>query len=88
MNNFLLSRGSERGEWPLGVYYDQSRRKFKAYVSELGTGRNKNLGSFDTPDEAHKAWLDRKRQLAVELAALQTDDRISKALLGVDYSKL
>lgn len=88
VNNFFLSRGSERGEWPLGVHYDKRKGKFKAFISELGTGRNKNLGSFNTPDEAHNAWLDRKKQLAVELAALQTDDRISKALLGVDYSKL
>ena len=36
---------------------------------------------IDCPNEAHKAWLKRKQELAILLAAEQTDDRVAKAII-------
>ena len=45
----------------LGVSYDPRRNK---YTAQIMTGRkNKHLGRFDTPEEAHQVYLTAKREL-------------------------
>ncbi len=45
----------------LGVSRIQSRGKWQASIQL--NGRNKNLGRYDTPEEAHAVYLEAKRQL-------------------------
>lgn len=80
VNNFVLERNSSRGQWMVGVHWDKSNKKFKAQCNKL-KGRQKNLGYFDTELEAHQAWLKCKQDVALELAAEQTDPRVAKALI-------
>lgn len=86
VNCFLNKQTSSRGEFPIGVYFNKKNKKFLAQCRILGyRARQEYLGLFDCPKEAHKAWLDRKRELAVELAALQSDGRVASAILNTKY---
>ena len=58
----------------------------KSCKQSLGRG-SEFLGNYGTPEEAHQAWLKRKRELSVELAAKQKDKRISDALLATKYEE-
>lgn len=80
-NNFVLDHGNARGEFPIGVCWDKERGKFSAQCSNPFIKKQERLGRFNCPQEAHKAWLKRKRELAVEVAAIQTDERVAKAVI-------
>lgn len=80
VNKFMTDRKSHRGDFPIGVNITPSG-KYQARCHELGSGQ-KYLGVFKTPDEAHNAYRIRKYEMAIELASMQSDDRISKALLN------
>ena len=87
VNSFTTDRGNDRGEWLIGVYWDKNAGKFRAQCSNPLTKKNERLGLFTCELEAHQAWLKRKLELAHELAAIQTDPRVAKALID-RYSKL
>lgn len=80
VNLFLTERKSERGIWPIGVYYDTGCNKYSAQCCS-NTGRQKKLGKFNTPEEAFSAWLAFKLQQAYTIASEQTDIRVAKALI-------
>lgn len=82
VNKFTTDRGSDRGEWLIGVYWDKSKEKFRAQCSNPFTKKNERLGYFTTEIQAHQTWLKRKLELAHELAAIQTDKQVAKALIG------
>lgn len=81
VNTFTVDSGAARGEWQIGVCWNKEHEKFKARCRNPFTKKNEHLGYFTCELEAHKAWLKRKLELAYELAAIQTDQRISKALI-------
>lgn len=81
VNTFVIECNSNRGEWPVGVSYIESRNKFRASCSENLTGKKKTIGHFKTPEEAHAAWLEFKLDQAKVLASMQTDVRVAKALV-------
>jgi hypothetical protein len=83
VNMFLVDRGASRGEWPIGVYFEKGNNKFKAQCSSIDSDKNRNLGRFDTPEEAHQAWLNCKLDQAYVLAARQTDLRVAAALISM-----
>lgn len=80
-NIFITEAGAARGEWPIGVYWHTCSNKFMARCSNPFTGKNEYLGRFTCPNEAHKVWLKRKQELAILLAAEQTDERVAKAIV-------
>ena len=86
VNNFTNDTVATRGEWLIGVHWDKRDGKFIARCSNPFSGKQENLGRFDCEQEAHNAWLKRKLELAHELAAIQTDERVAKALID-RYSK-
>lgn len=54
LNSLLLDRASVRGDYPLGVDLVD---KLKPYRSSCSVGgKQKHLGYFPTPQEAHRAW--------------------------------
>lgn len=81
VNLFMVERTSHRGAFPIGVYFDKRKNKFRSRCRNSLTEKQEHLGYYDTPKEAHQAWLKRKRELAHQLAALQTDPRVAKALI-------
>lgn len=85
-NLFTTDSRASRGEWVIGVSWDKGRSKFKSRCSNPFTKKNEHLGMFSCEQEAHQAWINRKLELAHELAAIQTDPRVAKALID-RYSK-
>ena len=81
VNMFTIDRGAARGEWLIGVHWDKERAKLRAGCNNPFTKKTEKLGCFDSEQEAHNAWAKRKLELAHELAAIQTDPRVAKALV-------
>ena len=81
VNSFTTDRGSDRGEWLIGVDWYKQSEKFRSRCGNPFTKKKEHLGYFDSEKEAHRAWLKRKLELAHELAAIQTDPRVAKALI-------
>lgn len=88
VNKFTSDRGNHRGEWLIGVYWHKITEKFVSMCSNPFTKKQETLGYFTSEQEAHKAWLKRKLELAHELAAVQEDPRVAKALIDryMNYS--
>ena len=86
VNIFTNDQAASRGECLIGAYWNKERAKFQAQCSNPFTRKIEYLGQFITEIEAHEAWLKRKLELAHELAAIQTDERVAKALIN-RYSK-
>lgn len=81
VNSFTTDSGATRGEWMIGVYWHKAAGKFKSTCSNPFTKKYEHLGYFTSELEAHQAWLKRKLELAYDLAAIQTDERVAKALI-------
>lgn len=81
VNNFISDRGNDRGEWLIGVDWDKAAGKFRSRCRNPFTKKQENLGYFACEQEAHEAWVKRKLELAHELAVIQADPRIVKALI-------
>ena len=81
VNKFTTDRGNDRGEWLIGVNWDKVAGKFKSMCSNPFTKKQEHPGYFTSEQEAHQEWLKRKLELAYELAAIQTDERVAEALI-------
>jgi len=81
VNNFTIDRGNDRGAWLIGAYWDKEKGEFHSRCRNPFTKKQEHLGLFDSELEAHQAWLKRKLELANQLAAEQTDERVAKALI-------
>lgn len=86
VNSFTTDGGAARGEWLIGVDWHKASEKFRASCSNPFTKKRETLGRFTCEQQAHQAWQKRKLELAKELAAIQSDPRIAKALIS-RYSK-
>lgn len=86
VNTFTNDQGAKRGELLIGVCWDKRANKFLANCSNPITKKREHLGYFKREQEAHQSWLTRKLDLAHELAVIQTDPRVAKALID-RYSK-
>lgn len=80
VNLFMTDCRKSRGDLPIGVSFYRRTGKYQATVSGLGIGQ-KHLGYFNTPDEAHQAYLKAKCDLAIELSKSQNDKVVAEALI-------
>ena len=81
VNSFTIDSGATRGEYKIGVYWNKAAGKFKSQCNNPFTNKSEHLGYFTCELEAHQAWLKRKLELAHQLAAIQTDERVGRALV-------
>lgn len=81
VNMFTIDSGAARGEWMIGAYWDKKAGKFQSRCRNPFTKKQEYLGLFTYEHEAHQAWLKRKLEVAHELAAIQEDTRVAKALI-------
>ena len=81
VNRFILENPSFRGLLPIGVSFHHDNIRYRASVKNLGKG-SKHLGVFTDSKSAHIAYLKAKSELAVELASMQSDHRVSNAILN------
>ena len=80
VNNFLLDSAAIRGDWPIGVCWNERDQKFQSNCCNPFTKKREHLGLFHCPNQAHLAWKKRKHELACQLADVQTDERVAEAL--------
>ena len=70
INNLLIDRVAYRGKYPLGVYENKSNR----YVSRCKVfGKDKYIGCYDSPEEAHEAYKKFKYKHIAEIANQQSE---------------
>lgn len=74
LNSLLLSNPKIRGKHKQGVCFDKSRGKFMASMKI--NGKFKNLGRFNSEDEAHQVYKEHK-EAYVKVKALEWQDRIA-----------
>lgn len=79
-NSFLTDSGAVRGDYPIGVTFNEDNGKFRARCCNPFTKKREHLGYFSDENKAHLAWRERKHQLSCQLADLQTDERVAEAL--------
>lgn len=78
VNNFMCNAKAIRGDYPIGVFLS-SEGRYQAKITY--NNRAENLGIYDCPYEAHQVWLTRKLEIAREIAATQSDERVAKAIV-------
>lgn len=84
INLLLTKRGASRGDWPVGVSWDKSAKKFQANCKN-GGGKQQYLGLFSTPQEAFQAYKEHKEAYIKSLAEKykhQLDPRAYEALIN------
>ena len=81
-NMFLTERQNDRGAYMLGVHLHKGSGKYRSWCNNPFTKKQEHLGLFFTEMEAHLAWRQRKAQLAMEVAELETDLKVKQALLN------
>jgi len=83
LNGFLTTSLNNRGEFMLGVYYHKRDQAYRAQCNNPmsdSKSDGRHIGNFKTEIEAHKAWQAKKHKYACQLADLQEDNRVAKAL--------
>ena len=85
VNSLLIKCDKSRGEYPVGVYFHKATGKFVAKLAI--NGKQKNLGYFNTPEEAFQVYKPAKEaQIKVVAQKWQhlLDEKVFQALLVYD----
>lgn len=81
LNNLFTDCGASRGELPIGVYWAKREKRVKKYRAMVAiNGKQKNLGRFANPDEAHAAWYNAKLEIANGFLDNESNPRIRYAI--------
>lgn len=80
INAFVSVNGCDKGEWPVGVYWNSRDKKFTAQCNNPITKVREGVGYHNDPSSAYLAWKKRKHEIACELADQQSDKRLADAL--------
>ena len=86
INNLLGSSKAIRGDYLIGVCFDKTANSFKAQC-KIGKGTPKNLGRFNTEQEAFQAYKTFKEALIKNIAEAyknQIDCRVYWALINYE----
>lgn len=89
VNSLLISRRSDRGNYPLGVHFkkkssDMLNELSRPYYAQISVeGKRKSLGSFDNPLDAHKAWQKAKIRAIEDKLYSKEFDQHTKLLLAL-----
>lgn len=67
LNSFNTDRAALRGKWPIGVRLHKEPNTFESRCRNPITRKSIHLGLFDSPVDAHYAWVECKTNLAIEL---------------------
>tara|TARA_R110000850_G_scaffold208805_1_gene334857 strand:+ start:673 stop:1272 length:600 start_codon:yes stop_codon:yes gene_type:complete len=67
VNSLLTANNANRGDYPVGVYWQKKNKKFMAKCRK-GSGRQKYLGLFVTPELAFSAYKEYKEDYIKQTA--------------------
>jgi len=82
INTFFIDCGASRGNYPVGVYFDKQKGKFK--VQCWVNGKRQTLGRFHTAQEAFAVYKPFKEALCKQLALKwqsEIDTRLFNAMM-------
>lgn len=83
VNNLVLGRRSDSGDWPLGVNWHKIGKKFRVECGD-GTGKMEYLGLFEDVMVAHQAWQRAKIKAILNVAEDQIlSERVRFALVQI-----
>ena len=87
INTLFVKRQNDRGAFPIGVNYDKASKKYRAQLNifENGKKTRKNLGRFNTPEEAFKVYKQAKEAYIKKIAD-EYKDKIPTKLYEAMYS--
>ena len=83
VNKFFTDCGNARGDYPVGVCFHKASGKFNAYCAV--NGKPKQLGYFDTPQEAFVVYKPFKEALCKQLALKwqpEIDHRVFEVMMN------
>lgn len=72
LNKLFTNRARNRGDYPCGVCFNKQRQKFESQISILG--KRKHLGLFNTVEEAQSAYQSAKREHALTVLDVLTNE--------------
>lgn len=67
INSLFTKREADRGEYPIGVYFHKTKEKFVSKCAD-GKGKQKQIGYYDSIEEAFKAYKTFKEALIKQIA--------------------
>lgn len=67
INLLFIKRNVDRGDFPIGVCFDKKNNKYKAQC-QIKNSVNKNLGRYNTPEEAFQAYKTFKENYIKQIA--------------------
>lgn len=79
VNTLLTDCSSSRGDYPIGVCFDKASGKYKAYLRY--NGKQKTLGYFTNPKDAHIKYCKAKYKHILDIAGQQSDPKIKVGLI-------
>ena len=71
INTLFLDRKADRGDFPIGVYYDKDKKKYRAAMSFMG--KQIKLGRFDTAELAFNRYKEYKEDFIKDMAEQYKD---------------
>ena len=76
INKLFTKRQNDRGELPIGVWYNKTNKKYQSGLRVFTNGKSvkKHLGYFDTIDEAFNAYKQAKENYIKETADNYKDE--------------
>ena len=77
VNTLFVKKDANRGEFPIGVYYDKKNKLFRSHVSKLNDeniSKQEDLGSYHTPTEAFLAYKKEKEAYIKKIAQEEYDE--------------
>lgn len=83
INTLFLSRKADRGSYPIGVYYDKDKMKYRAVMAFMG--RQIKLGWFDTAESAFARYKEYKEDFIQDIAEQykgKIPDKVYEAMMS------
>lgn len=78
LNLFVMESFTKLGPYPSGVYWNKKNEKFYAACKDPLNRFPSHLGVYETANEAHIEWINKKIEYSYEL---DVDDKVRNALI-------
>lgn len=83
VNTLFVNGRKNRGDYPLGVYFDKDKNKYRACMAFMG--RNIKLGTFDTVEDAFARYKEYKEDFIKDMAEQYREkipDKVYRAMMN------
>lgn len=82
INSLLTVSKSNKGDLPVGVFFLDHKILPNPFIATIRYNNVvQRLGYYAKPEEAHRAWIKRKREIIAEVITKQDDQRLIDGLL-------